>query len=354
MNERTGNGKIARIAVVGAGSWAVANHLPVLKARPDVELVGVVRPGADELRQVKEAFGFEYAFEDYRDLFEATSLDGVIIASPHSKHAEQAEAALRRGCHVMVEKPMATSAGDARRLKSLAESVGREILVPYGWNFQPYFRAARQMVADGRIGRIRHIAAQMATPIEDLMSGGDLQGTETEMFRPESATWTTPGSGGYGWGQLVHLLGGLFYVTDLDPRTVFAMTGTSAIGTDIHNALTVSFGNGATGSISGAASLPPGSPFQVDIRLFGTEGVLLLDVERERLWLRRLDGEHIDVPIESGAGAYTCAAPVNAFVDLCVGKATENCGSATVGLRSVQVVEAMLESSSKGNAVAVG
>ena len=41
------------------------------------------------------------------------------------------------------------------------------------------------------------------------------------MFRPEAATWANPDTGGYGWGQLIHMLGGLFYITDLcAPRRV--------------------------------------------------------------------------------------------------------------------------------------
>jgi predicted dehydrogenase len=338
-------GRKARIGIIGAGSWAVANHLPILKNRPDVELVGVARPGREELARVKEAFGFPHAYETYEELLDKVEMDGVIIASPHHLHALQATAALEKGCHVMVEKPMATNVADARALIATAERVGREILVPYGWSFQPYFKAAHAMVASGKIGRIRHVVAQMATPIEDLVSGGQLQGTENEMFRPERATWANPGTGGYGWGQLVHMLGGLFYVTDLEPESVFALVGRSAIDTDIHNALVMNFVGGATGSLSGSASVPPGSPFQVDIRLFGTEGMLLLDVERERLSLRRLDGKDEEVPIAPGAGAYTCVTPVEAFVDLCLGIPTENCGNALVGLRSVQVVEAMLRSS---------
>lgn len=60
-----------------------------------------------------------------------------------------------------------------------------------------------------------------------------------------------------------------------------------------------------------------GSPFQIDIRLFGTEGMLLLDTERERLWLRRNDGEDQSFAIEPGQGPYTCTTPIETFVDLC-------------------------------------
>ncbi len=49
-----------RVGVVGAGWWAVANHMPILKARSDVELVAVCRLGLAELRKVQAAFGIPY------------------------------------------------------------------------------------------------------------------------------------------------------------------------------------------------------------------------------------------------------------------------------------------------------
>ena len=76
--------------------------------------------------------------------------------------------------------------------------------------------------------------------------------------------------------------------------------------------------------------------------------MLLLDVERERLSLRRHDGDDVDVAIPAGDGAYACVEPVNRFVDLCLGRQAENCADASVGQRSVEVVEAMLRSAKSG------
>ena len=64
-----GSGKV-RVGVIGAGSWAVSNHIPALAARPDVELVSVVRKGAEALQFVQDRFGFAHASEDYRDALE--------------------------------------------------------------------------------------------------------------------------------------------------------------------------------------------------------------------------------------------------------------------------------------------
>jgi predicted dehydrogenase len=327
--------------VIGAGFWCTANHLPILERRDDVELVGVARLGRPELQKLQERFGFPFATEDYQELLERVPMDGVIVASPHHLHAEHACAAFAMGAHVLVEKPMATNLGDALSIVDAADAAERQILVPYGWNFQPYFAEARRWLLAGRVGTIRHISAQMATPIEDLMTGGALAEAKGELFQPTAATWAQRDTGGYGWGQLVHLLGGLAYLTDFVPETVYARLGNSRIGTDLFNALTLTLQGGATAAVSGAASLPPGSPFQIDIRIFGTDGVLLLDTERERLTFRGVDGGVEDFPIAKGTGAYSCVTPVERFVDVCLGRDVENAGHAMTGLRAVQVVEAM-------------
>lgn len=343
----------ARIAVIGAGSWAVANHIPILARHHEVELAAVSRLGTAELRQVQDLFGFPIATEDYRQLLAAGPFDGAVIASPHHLHAEHAVAAIEAGAHVMVEKPLATSIAEGRRIIDAARAYSRQILVPYGWNFEPWFIAARRLVIEGRIGAIRHVVAQMATPIEALVSGSPHPLAVSELFKPAPETWARKGSGGYGWGQLVHLLGAVFYLTRLSPETVFARLGKSAIGTDIHDALTVSFAGGATGAISGSATVPPGAKFQLDIRVFGTEGQLLLDIERERVELTRNDGVTESVPVAPGAGVYTCVRPVNAFVDICLDRPVENAGDGDVGQSAVEVVDAMLRSDATESVVRI-
>src|SRR5262249_19804675 len=104
--------KRARLGFIGAGWWATSNHMPLLAARDDVEIVAVSTIGQENLARVRERFGFAVATEDYRDLL-TLGLDGIVVASPHTLHFEHAKAALATGCHVMVEKPMTTNAAQA-------------------------------------------------------------------------------------------------------------------------------------------------------------------------------------------------------------------------------------------------
>jgi predicted dehydrogenase len=182
----------ARIAVLGAGWWGAEVYIPALLANPDAALTAVNRRNPEALRQITEKFGIPSGYTDYRELLAKEPLDGAIIVSPHTVHFEQAMACLEAGLHVLVDKPMTTSAADARAMVAKAAEVGRQIVVPYGWNFKDFTRQAADLVAAGRLGEIRHVSCQMASPTGDLFGGDGLIETTSHMFQPENPPGPTP------------------------------------------------------------------------------------------------------------------------------------------------------------------
>ena len=108
---------------------------------------------------------------------------------------------------------------------------------------------------------------------------------------PAGASFTVAG-GGYGLAQLSHSTGMLSWLTGLAPETVYALMASPESRVDLYDAISVKFGGGAIGTVSGAGTVPPvgKAEFQVDIRLFGSDGMLLLDCERARCEFRRHDG----------------------------------------------------------------
>jgi predicted dehydrogenase len=339
----------ARIGVIGAGWWAAVNHLPVLRANADCEIVAVNRLGARELAELQRKFLVPLGFEDYRAMLDRVPMDGVVISSPHVLHHEHAIAALAKGCHLLVEKPLTTTAADARDLVAKAYAAGKQVIVPYGWNFKDWTDEAQALVANGQIGRVEHVVLQMASALEDLFAGQPMKETEAHMFRPPPSTWADPErAGGYGWGQLVHALGLLFRIADLEPSRVFAITGKSPTGVDYYDAAVVQFANGATASVSGSATAPKHRGNQIDLRIFGSEGMLVLDIERERLEARRRDGRDIVIEMPPGSGAYACEKPLNTLVDICLGRPVENQSPGRVGMRAVEVLDALYRSALSG------
>jgi predicted dehydrogenase len=341
--------KKARIGVIGAGWWAAVNHIPVLKANSDCEIVAVNRLGARELTELQSAFEIPRGFEDWRKMLDEVEMDGIVISSPHTLHHEHAAAALAKGCHVVVEKPLTTNAEDARDLVRRAIDARREIIVPTGWNFKDWTQKARDLVQGGEIGEIQHAVLQMASALEDLFAGQPMKETEGQMFRPPASTWADPSkAGGYGWGQLVHALGLFFRITELEASEVFAVIGKSSAGVDYYDAAVLRFVNGATASVSGSATVPKHRGFQIDMRIFGSEGMLLLDIERERLEVRRRDGRDAIVELQEGEGGYSCEAPLTTLVDLCLGRPVENRSPGHTGMRAVEVLDALYRSAASG------
>ncbi|WP_243075816.1 Gfo/Idh/MocA family protein [Microbacterium sp. SS28] len=340
-----------RVGAIGAGWWATSNHFPLLAARDDVQLVGVCGLGPD-LPEIRDRFGFGFATESSDELFDA-GLDAVVITTPHDLHHPLAAQALDRGLHVLCEKPMTLHADEAWDLVARAERAGTVFLVPYGWNYKPFTVAAKRMLAAGRIGEIQYALCHMASPTRGLFGSDPTHMLERWNSRtaPDPTTWSSPArGGGYAHGQVTHSTALLFWLTGLRAATVAGRVMDAGTPVDLFDAGVVRFDNGALGSLSGAATLADGDKYQVDIRLFGTEGVLMIDVERERVTLSRYDGEREHVVIAEGEGEYECLEPPARFIDLITGAATHNNSGVDVAARSVELIDALLRSSADGGA----
>lgn len=337
------------IGVIGAGWWATLSHIPALRDNPHVGIVAVNRPDADGMEKVVASFPGVKPYFDAAEMLARETLHGVVVASPHILHAEHAQLSLSRGLPTLIEKPMATSAADARALLATANANNTQIILPYGWNFRPIVETAHQLVSDGWVGEVRHVVAQMASALADLFGGEPMVETKEHLFRPPVSTWADPKkSGGYGWGQLTHGLGALFRIVDLDPARVFAKTGLSPAGVDFYDAAVVEFANGATMALSGSATVPKSRGYQIDIRIFGTEGMMLFDVERARVEVIRHDGETHIADLGPNAGAYEQVAPITLLVDLARGEKVPNPSDGVVGMRSSVLLDAMYRSAKSG------
>src|SRR5262245_57162140 len=142
----------------------------------------------------------------------------------------------------------------------------------------------------------------------------------------------------------------LFWRTGLAPEWVFALMTAPGSRVDLYDALSVRFAGGAIGTISGAGTVPPtgAAQYQVDLRIFGTEGLLMLDCERARLELRRHDGRSERLDLAPDAGAYSCDGPPHNFVDLILGKTNENWSPGDAAMRSVSLLDAAYRSAVSG------
>jgi predicted dehydrogenase len=342
-----------RLGVIGAGSWAVASHLPNFARRHDeVEFVGVARKGEELLLKIKDDWDFQIASEDYRDVIDA-GLDICLVSSPTALHHEHAKAALEAGAHVLVEKPIAKEPGEAWDLVGTAERNGVHLVCSFGWNFLPMLRDAKRLIEEKGIGEVEHLVVHMSSATRELLSNTGAYPAAAPETVPEQATWTDPAlsGGGYGQAQLSHALGLALWMTGLRGEEVFAYMSTILDSPVEHyDACALRFTNGAVGTMAGGSAHLgfDDNKHELAMRAIGSEGHFACDLQRELVWLYRAGGEDVRLPVTAGAALYNCDGPPNTLVDLALGRDVRNWAPGELGARTVEILDAAYRSAASG------
>ena len=130
--------------------------LPAIRGHAAFELVALAEPVAETRQSVAAETGAE-GFADLPSMLENARLDAVYIATPTELHAEHAGLAFAAGKHVLTEKPMAISLGDAQRMIDEAERARVKLVVGHAHGFDAPIQAMRGIIKSGRLGRVRMI-----------------------------------------------------------------------------------------------------------------------------------------------------------------------------------------------------
>ncbi len=164
--------KPIRWAMVGGGKGSQIGYIHRSAALRDFNFELVA--GAFDVDPVRgKQFGEnlhvapERCYPDYKTLFaeEAKRPDGiqaVSIATPNFTHFEIARAALEAGLHVYCEKPLCFTTAEAEELEALVKKTGKVMFVSYGYSGHQMIEQAREMVANGDLGKIRIVNMQFA------------------------------------------------------------------------------------------------------------------------------------------------------------------------------------------------
>ncbi|TFI59632.1 Gfo/Idh/MocA family oxidoreductase [Sphingomonas parva] len=148
-----------RIGLCGLGYWG-KNLFRTLSSNPNIELAAV----ADANPQTRERLAASHPtlklFPDAMDLIADPDIDAVVIATPVSFHYPQAKAALDRGKHVLVEKPMCTTSAEADDLIARAKLHGLTLMTDHTFLFHPAVRKLGELVRSGALGQISYFDSQ--------------------------------------------------------------------------------------------------------------------------------------------------------------------------------------------------
>ena len=141
-------------------AWRTAPHVFDLPLRP--AMAALCGRNAAAVRAAADRLGWAATETDWRALVKRDDVQLVDVCTPGDRHAEVAIAALEAGKHVLCEKPLANTLAEAEAMTAAAERAAASgVRAMTGFNYRrvPAIALARQLVADGRIGEIRHVRA---------------------------------------------------------------------------------------------------------------------------------------------------------------------------------------------------
>ena len=344
--------KKVRVGVIGAGWWATFAHIPAVQSHADAELVAVQSRERAKAEKIARDFGAKHACTSVEELLALPELDAVIVASTPNVHFAQAKAALERGLHVLIEKPMTFTAAEARELVELAERKNVQLLISCPWHFTAHGIEARRLIQSGALGDIRMISVLMTNPLDKLLKGintSPTHGMDRVYVEPRHGSYNDPAIAGGGqiYCQVSHTAAYLMFLTGLRPAEVFARFDNAGSINDIYDALVVKLENGALVTIAAVLATPLVQR-NYEVRVFGSKAVLQLELWRGTMTIIDFADQRTEFKPLAENETYPGESPALNFLDAILGKAP-NGSPGDLGLASMEIIEAACASASSGN-----
>lgn len=154
---------MTKVAVVGVGKMGLS-HLSMLRAHPNVELVGVCDSIKYVLDILEKYTGIK-TYTDYETMLAESGAETVVIATPTATHFPMAEKAIRLGLNVFCEKPLTLSVDQSQQLAALAAEYGVVTQVGYHNRFVGAFTEVKSLLEAGAIGKVSHALAESYGPV---------------------------------------------------------------------------------------------------------------------------------------------------------------------------------------------
>lgn len=258
-----------RVGIVGAGAIVRRGHLPVYGTMPEVEVVGITDLDQRLLKEVSEEFKIPRYCASCEELLQDDSIEMVDICTPTPSHLEMVKVAARKGRHILLEKPLATSLKDALEIERVVAENGTKLCVVQNWRYFPSVTATKERVSKGYLGKIVTIHGLGVQPFPTSWT---------------LSTWHYHHGGAlYDFGP--HLIDMILWLKDFQPiKKVYASGGDFSQGNmDFINyaVINMEFADGsiATADISWVTAMM--LKFTLDI--YGTGGNIFLDVRNDAI-----------------------------------------------------------------------
>ena len=326
--------KPIRLAIIGCGNFLKHFHVPVIKkCSRSLKLVAV----SDASRERAESLAAEHfpksdvaIHTDHLKMLKDAAPEAVIVSSPHTLHFRHCYDALSAGAHVMVEKPMVTDSGDARKLVARAKARKRTLTIAIQGLYTDTFAYARKLIDDGTIGKMQLISG--------IMAQGWMRGT-TGSWRqkPELS------GGGQLYDSTSHVLSAMMFLAGSPVREVFCWADKKRTPVDINAVGLIRFASGAMGSITSGG----------DCNSWLSR--VTVQCEKASMGISAHGGDFIvngvklkkDITKTPAGWKLPTVSPVQNFIDVIRGKAKPRC-TGELGIILADLMDALYKSISTG------
>jgi predicted dehydrogenase len=317
-------------AIVGCGNMAHW-HAQELSKMPEVKVVALVDPITARTTEFRQKYCPEaMEFASIESLFKTTNikLDAVVLITPHNLHWPHAKAALDRGLHVLVEKPMVTSSEHAYDLWRRVKASGKLLAISFQSAYTAEFGYLAELRGTGQIGKVQSISG--------WVSQNWLKHTaNTWRQDPESA------GGGMMYDTGAHLFNAVTWLMNDPVVEVGCFYDKCSSPVDINSVAIARFQNGAIASFNISGNCPA---FGTEIQIQTDQMLILTDQYGGKVEIRGHDGKRIYPHIKQDIHALAGGTPHKNFVKAIMGQEPLRAG-VRYGVLLSALMDALYESS---------
>lgn len=302
-----------RLALIGCGKF-VRFHLQSIAdlKRKRFEMVALCDVNPDNARARKADYYPDQdipIYTDHKAMLREVAPDAVIVSTPHTLHYRHCCDVIDAGAHVMVEKPMVTDSGDARKLVAQADAAGKVLEIAIQGIFTDTFAYARKLIDDGTMGDLQMVTGLLGQHWYDLTKGLWRQNPKLS-------------GGGQLYDSSAHVISAMMYLVNSPVREVYCTADYLDAKVDINAVATVRFENGCMATINSGGNCPV---WKSHLMVQGAGAYMEISPHGGDFFVRNREWDK-DITKPPRGWKTRAVKPAENFADAIEGKDTVRCG----------------------------
>jgi len=270
--------KKIKVGIIGAGKIAERLHLPSYKETKNAEVVAICDIKREKAERLAKMFNIPQIYTDYKEMIRQAGIDAVSVCTPNYLHCEMTVFAANNKKHVLVEKPMALTIAEMKKMINVCKKNNVVLMVEQTQRFDPAHEVFRDLINSGVLGKIIAVRGKLGH------SGPEFWSDDSPWFFDKKKS-----GGGVTMDVGIHILDLIRFVTGKEVDSVAATVNNlvkKKIKLEDNVEAVLKFKDGTMGVFETSWST---SPYEVTVQVYGEKGKAIVsqanyDPQRIRAW----------------------------------------------------------------------